>query len=155
MRSMTGFGSGEGAAEPSGKLQVELRALNHRFLEVRVRAARELAELTAHVELLARERFSRGRIEIVLRAEALPAASPVLDVERAKSAYRQLGALRDAVAPGEPVPLSLLSVVPDLFVVSEVTSETVRGALERAFAAAAADLDTMRAREGSALERAL
>ncbi|HEY1955665.1 MAG TPA: YicC/YloC family endoribonuclease [Polyangiaceae bacterium] len=152
---MTGFGSGEGAAAPRGKLQVELRALNHRFLEIRVRAARELAELSAHVELLARERFSRGRIEIVLRAEAMPAASPVLDVERATSAYRQLGALRDAIAPGEPVPLSLLSVVPDLFVVSEVTSEPVRDALGRAFAAAASDLDAMRAREGAALERAM
>src|SRR6185437_14793020 len=153
MKSMTGFGSGEGAAEPRGKVQVELRALNHRFLEIRVRASRELAELGAHVEMLARERFSRGRIEIVVRAEALAAACPVLDVERATSAYRQLGALRDAIAPGETVPLSLLSVVPDLFVVSEVTSEPVREALGRAFAAAAADLDAMRAREGGALER--
>jgi uncharacterized protein (TIGR00255 family) len=150
---MTGFGSGERAAEPRGKLHVELRALNHRFLEIRVRAGRELADLAAHVEMLARERFARGRIEIVLRAEGLAGSAPVLDVERAASAYRQLGALRDAVTPGEPVPLSLLAAVPDLFTSSELAGDALREALKAAFDAAAADLDAMRAREGAALER--
>ena len=152
---MTGFGAGEGAAEPRGKLLVELRALNHRFLDVRVRTARELTELATHVELLVRERFSRGRIEVVVRAEGLPGSAPVLDVDRAASAFKQLAALRDVVAPGEPVPLSLLSAVPDLFVVSDTSGEPVRAALGRAFAAAASDLDAMRAREGAALERDL
>ena len=152
---MTGFGAGEGAAEPRGKLLVELRALNHRFLDVRVRTARELTELATHLELLVRERFSRGRIEVVVRAEGLPGSAPVLDVERAASAFKQLAALRDAVAPGEPVPLSLLSAVPDLFVVSDTSGDPVRAALGRAFAAAASDLDAMRAREGAALERDL
>ena len=41
MRSMTGFGCGE--AELDGnKLTCELRALNHRFLDVRVRMPEEL-----------------------------------------------------------------------------------------------------------------
>ena len=83
MKSMTGFGSGEGQAQPSGKLLVELRALNHRFLDVRVRVSRELADLGTHAELLVRERFSRGRIEIVVRGEGLRSAAPVLDRERA------------------------------------------------------------------------
>jgi uncharacterized protein (TIGR00255 family) len=152
---MTGFGAGEHAVEPRGKVHVELRALNHRFLEVRVRASRELAELATQTELLARERFSRGRIEIVLRAEGLAAAAPVLDRDRAKDAWKQIVELRDAVAPGEPVPLSLLSVVPDLFVVSECTSAELLPALRGALDAAAADLDAMRSKEGAALERVL
>ncbi len=155
MRSMTGFGSGEHAAQPRGKVQVELRALNHRFLELRVRAMRELAEMATFVELCARERFSRGRIEIVVRGEGLATAAPVLDRERAIAAYKQLGDLRDVVAPNEPVPLSLLSVVPDLFVVNECASEELRESVKGAFDAAAADLDAMRATEGAALEREL
>jgi len=154
---MTGFGAGEHAIVPpgNGKLHVELRALNHRFLEVRVRASRELADLATHAELLARERFSRGRIEIVLRGEGLATASPVLDRERAREAWNQIVQLRDAVAPGEPVPLSLLSVVPDLFTVSDCASEELREPLRAALDAAAADLDTMRSKEGAALERVL
>ena len=157
MKSMTGFGAGEHVISPpgTGKVHVELRALNHRFLEVRVRASRELADLATHAELLARERFSRGRIEIVVRGEGLAAASPVLDRARAREAWNQLVELRDAVAPGEPVPLSLLSVVPDLFTVSECTSEELREPLRRALDAAAADLDAMRSKEGATLERVL
>jgi uncharacterized protein (TIGR00255 family) len=155
MKSMTGFGAGEHAVKPRGKVHVELRALNHRFLEVRVRASRELADLATHTELLARERFSRGRIEIVLRGEGLQAAAPVLDRDRARDAWKQIVELRDAVAPGEPVPLSLLSVVPDLFAVSECTSDELREPVRAALEAAATDLDAMRSKEGAALERAL
>ena len=155
MKSMTGFGAGEHAVVPRGKVHVELRALNHRFLEVRVRASRELADLATQTELLARERFSRGRIEIVVRGEGLATTSPVLDRDRAKAAWKQIVELRDAVAPGEPVPLSLLSVVPDLFTVSDHASEELLAPLRGALDAAAGDLDAMRAKEGAALERVL
>ena len=39
MLSMTGFGQGE-AGLSHGKARVELRAVNHRFLDLRVRAPR-------------------------------------------------------------------------------------------------------------------
>ena len=157
MRSMTGFGEGEHAVLPpgGGKVLVELRALNHRFLELRVRASRELADLSTYAELLARERFSRGRIEIAMRGEGLATAAPVLDRARALAAWKQMTELRDAVAPSEPVPLSLLSVVPDLFTVHEPAGEELKTALRSALDAAAADLEVMRAKEGAALERVL
>ena len=63
MRSMTGFGMGE-CPFGAGKLSVEVRGVNHRFLDVRVRVPRELAELAPYVEQLARERLTRGRFEI-------------------------------------------------------------------------------------------
>jgi uncharacterized protein (TIGR00255 family) len=152
---MTGFGSGEHAAseDGAGKILVELRAVNHRFLDVRVRAARELVEMTTAVELLVRGRFTRGRIEVVLHAEGLASSAPVLDRERAKRAYRDLVALRDEIAPSEAVPLSLLAGVPDVFVTREAPLDALREPLALAFEAAARDLDTMRAREGAALER--
>jgi uncharacterized protein (TIGR00255 family) len=150
---MTGFGFGEAAIAPQGKLVVELRALNHRFLEVRVRASRELADVVTHAEIAVRERFTRGRIELVVRGEAMATAAPALHHERAERAYRELVALRDKLAPGEAVPLSLLGAVPDLFTPHEASSEGLRDALKRAFDVAACDLDAMRAREGAALER--
>lgn len=153
MRSMTGFGFGEAPVAPHGKLVVELRALNHRFLEVRARASRELADVVTHAEVAVRERFTRGRIEVVVRGEAIATAAPALNHERAERAYRELVTLRDKLAPGEAVPLSLLGAVPDLFTPHEASSEGLRDALKRAFDAAARNLDAMRAREGAALER--
>ena len=158
MRSMTGFGSGEHVVadgKAPARLWVELRAVNHRFLDVRVRAGRELADLFVHAEMLCRERFSRGRFDVALRAEGFALGAPALDVDRARNAYRQLCSLRDEIAPNETVPLSLLSVVPDLFRQGDASGSGVYDALRAAFHAAADDLDTMRTREGAALEKDL
>ena len=153
MRSMTGFGAGDCAIGSSGgRLGVEVRALNHRFLDVRVRAQRELGDIASFVEQLARERLSRGRFEIAVRADGISLEATVLDRDRARAAYRALCDLRDEIAPGTEVPLSLLSVVPDLFVSSlQAEYDHLRAATRRAFEAALASLDEMREREGTAL----
>ena len=73
MRSMTGFGLGE-APLGEGRLVLEVRSLNHRFLDVRVRLPTELSEQSFYLEQLARERLARGRYDIGVRVEgsALP-----------------------------------------------------------------------------------
>jgi uncharacterized protein (TIGR00255 family) len=75
-----------------------------------------------------------------------------LDLDRASMVYRELTALRDALNPGEPVPLALLSSVPDLFVVNRsIDEEALGAALEQAAEAACDALITMREKEGEAL----
>jgi len=149
---MTGFGLGE-AALGNGKLGVEIRAVNHRFLDVRVRVARELTDVAGLFDQLARERLSRGRYEISARVEGLPLSMPALDRERARVAFRSLCELRDEIAPGADVPLSLLAAIPDLFASSgDLGTDRVSAATRDAFAAAANDLDEMRSREGAVLK---
>jgi uncharacterized protein (TIGR00255 family) len=151
MRSMTGFGTGE-APFGLGKLSVEVRGVNHRFLDVRVRVPREMTELAPFVEQLAREKLTRGRFEIAVRVEGMQLGAAVLDRDRARAVFQQLAELRDELAPGSEVPLSLLSSIPDLFVPAvERESEALRGALRKAFDDAVRSLDEMRAREGAAL----
>jgi uncharacterized protein (TIGR00255 family) len=151
MRSMTGFGTGE-AAFGAGKLSVEVRAVNHRFLDVRVRVPREMTELSPFVEQLAREKLTRGRFEIGVRVEGMQLGAALLDRDRARAIYQQLCELRDELAPGESVPLSILTGIPDLFVPTvERESEALREALRKAFDVATKSLDAMRAREGAAL----
>jgi uncharacterized protein (TIGR00255 family) len=151
MRSMTGFGTGE-APFGVGKLSVEVRGVNHRFLDVRVRVPREMTELAPYVEQLAREKLTRGRFEIAVRVEGMQLGAAVLDRERARAVFQQLAELRDELAPGAEVPLSLLSSIPDLFVPTvERESEALRSALRKGFEDAVRSLDEMRAREGAAL----
>jgi uncharacterized protein (TIGR00255 family) len=151
MRSMTGFGLGE-APLAAGKLAVEIRGVNHRFLDVRVRLPRELGDLTGYVEQLAREKLTRGRYEVALRVDGLMLGAPVLDLDRARSAYHALCELRDELAPGADVPLSVLTAIPDLFVSSvDREIERLRHATRVAFDSAVGALDHMRAHEGSAL----
>ena len=61
---MTGFGVGE-APLGDGRVTVELRALNHRFLDVRVRLPEELLDQSFFIEQLARESLARGRFDIL------------------------------------------------------------------------------------------
>ena len=150
MRSMTGFGMGEASIQ-GGKLSLDIRGVNHRFLDVRVRLPRELTELVSYVEQLARERLGRGRYEIGVRVDGL-ALGATLDKERAQSVYRSLCELRDAVAPGADVPLTLLAAIPDLFVsAAERDADVMREALRQAFDAGVTSLDEMRGREGEAM----
>lgn len=155
MRSMTGFGLGE-AAFGEGRLSLELRALNHRFLDVRVRLPNEIADQTAFLEQLARERLSRGRFELAVRVVggALPSAR--FSLERARGLYLALLELRDALAPNSEVPLSAVTALPDLVTSpAEVDADSLRAALTEAFSQALVHLDEMRGREGQALTREL
>src|SRR5579864_1746996 len=155
MRSMTGFGLGE-APLAAGKLAVEIRGVNHRYLDVRVRMPRELGDLAGFVEQLARDKLARGRYEVALRVEGMILGAPVLDRDRARSAYLAFCELRDELAPGADVPMSLLAGIPDLFVSSvDREMERLRQATRSAFDSAVAALDAMRTHEGTALREDL
>jgi len=65
IKSMTGFGRGE-AVEGSVRFEVELRGVNHRFLEIRVRMPQEVADLEAELRNQVGRVARRGRIEITV-----------------------------------------------------------------------------------------
>ena len=155
MQSMTGYGSGR-AALGDGQVVLDVRAVNHRFLDVRVRLPSRIHGRSPVVERVARRRLERGRIDVTARLEGQPLPAAVLDSARAQAVYRELQALRDELSPGEPVPLALLSCVPDLFVISgEVDEQALDFALEAATEAACDAVQQMRSREGKALENEL
>ncbi|GAC1352188.1 MAG: YicC family protein [Polyangiales bacterium] len=151
MKSMTGFGIGE-ALTPMGRLVIEVRAVNHRFLDVRVRAPRELGDLVAYAEQLGRERLSRGRVEVAIRLESTGTSAIAIDIDRARAAYHALCKLRDEIAPSSDVPLSILAAIPDVFApATERERETIRAACKNALDAAVHSLEGMRSEEGRAL----
>lgn len=156
---MTGFGVGEailaGTEATQGRtdrLTVEIRAVNHRFLDVRVRAPGTLPDLASRIETLARERLSRGRFDINVRLDGAAVAAMSIDHDRARSVLTALAKLRDELAPSAELPLTLLGAVPDLFVPSlDRARDALDEAVTSAFAAALASLDAMRLREGLSL----
>jgi uncharacterized protein (TIGR00255 family) len=147
---MTGFGVGD-APFLGGRLVAEVRSVNQRFLDVRVRLPAKLADLGGFAEGVVRERLRRGRVELVVQLEGVSASGVELDVARAREAFRQLGALRDEIAPGAELPLSLLAAVPDLFSAGGGGIHGTREPLKAAVGAALDALDAMATREGLAL----
>ena len=151
MRSMTGYGSGR-AALGQGHVVLDMRAVNHRFLDVRVRLPSHIQSRTSTVERVVRAHLERGRVDVTARLEGQTLPQPMLDLDRARVVYGELTALRDALNPDEPVPLALLSSVPDLFVINHnIDEEALDLSLEQATEAACAAVAAMRRNEGEAL----
>jgi len=147
---MTGFGCGE-AALGDGQVRVELRSVNHRALDVRVRVPDELSAHAFALEKIARSQLSRGRFDITVRYEHGDAATG-LDVTRARALFRALAELRDELAPGTELGVGTLALVPELMASGSPGGDEAAGAaLERALQASLSDLATMREREGEAL----
>jgi uncharacterized protein (TIGR00255 family) len=157
IRSMTGFGSGRGASNGE-EIIVEVRSVNHKYCEVKVRLPRELSALEADLGRAVKERLARGGVEVAVR-RAGPGGSmmPRVDAALAEAyarAYAEVAArlgLR-----GQP---SLSDIVGAEGVIRlddrEADLDDARLASGRALTQALEALVAMRAREGEALRRDL
>jgi uncharacterized protein (TIGR00255 family) len=154
MRSMTGYGVGD-VALSRGRVIAEMRSVNGRALDVRVRLPEALGDLTLWAEQLVRRKLRRGRVEATVRTEGCLSAPVEIDVLRAESALAALSALAGRIEPSAPVPLSLLGAVPGLFVPRGKDVEELRRASQEAIEFALTDLERARLREGEATRRDL
>jgi len=69
IKSMTGYGKAEAMIEGT-KYAVEIRSLNHRYLEISLRLPGSFSSLETEIKRRIGERFSRGRIEVSIRVDA-------------------------------------------------------------------------------------
>ncbi|MEZ4374058.1 MAG: YicC/YloC family endoribonuclease [Polyangiaceae bacterium] len=154
MRSMTGFGFGEADLD-NGRVVIEIRSLNHRFLDVRVRLPGDLQDQASFLEQLARSELGRGRYDIGVRVEGT-AQARLFSEERARGVYQALARLRDELAPGTDLPVSVLGQLSHLITASPADTETpVQAALASAMKRALGALKEMRETEGETLRAEL
>lgn len=155
MRSMTGFGAGD--AKLSGaKLSLEVRSVNHRYLEVRVRLPREITEHCVFVEQRVRRHLTRGRVDVSGHIEGMVGARHTFDEERARAVLAAMQRMADGLGYTERVPLAVLGAMPELFsAAGAFAPDDARAALEAALVAALARFEESRAVEGRHLGGAL
>lgn len=135
MLSMTGFGGGEAKAGPV-TVSVELRSVNHRFLDASVKLPSMLQFLEIDLRNRLKEAIARGRVTCAATVVLDPAAAaPRLEGARMDAA---LALLRDAAARLESVTgqsqeirLEHLLRVPELFTPAQ--AEISRDELQTAF----------------------
>jgi uncharacterized protein (TIGR00255 family) len=157
IRSMTGFGAGRGSAGGED-VDVEIRSVNHKYAEVKVRLPRELAALEQEVVRAVKERLARGGIDVSVR-RSTPGGGvvPRVDVAVAEAYARAFQEIQARL--GLPGALSLSDVLAAEGVVRleerAVDLDAAGEALRRAVAASLDALAAMRAREGEALARDL
>jgi uncharacterized protein (TIGR00255 family) len=156
MRSMTGYGNGN-AAFTGGRASVELRAVNHRFLEVKTALPREFLPWEKELREVIEVQVKRGRIELTLTFSGRPprASAVHLNLELARAYREALARLRRELGIEGEVDLPLLASHPELFQVMEKPQPTTAEvqAAKLALQQALAALERQRAREGKFLQR--
>ena len=153
MRSMTGYG--RGTCEVAGRrLVVELRSLNHRFLEAKLRLPWADAAIELHVTQFLRARLDRGVVTVSVRDEGGGVPQHVrVDVELARGYAHALEQLRATLNLAEPISLALVSSQPGVIALGEPApdAEALWAALEPGLQEAVDALVESRTREGAAI----
>ncbi|MFQ5650356.1 MAG: YicC/YloC family endoribonuclease [bacterium] len=156
--SMTGFGRGE-ARHNGFVVLVEIRSLNHRFLDIEVRLPKSLNSCEVEIKELIGSQLSRGRVNatITVKGEQAPAASLTLDKPLATIYMKLLQELRQEFDLDGPIELQQLLSFPDIIAAgnSNELDEDVMGLVKSVVQTAITDLKEMRLREGQEIEKDL
>jgi uncharacterized protein (TIGR00255 family) len=154
--SMTGFAA---AAQDSGEgsLAVELKTVNHRYLEFQTRIPEELRPLEPAMREAVAARLTRGKVDC--RITFTPVASGKRSIIPDSNALAALkAASRDVMAQfSDARPLSVSEVLhwPGVLGEEALSADRVKERVMALIAQAIRDLDQTRAREGAKLEAIL
>ncbi len=156
VKSMTGYGRGE-SSEGGFGLIVELRALNHRYLDLVIRMPKELSSFEDTVRKQIKEELFRGRIEVYVTIQETvhTARSVKIDENLAKAYLEAFQALRESLSLDEEKwTASSLASLPDVLQINknEIEPERVSSVLKSGLEEALIRLNLQRKREGERLE---
>lgn len=155
MKSMTGFGRGT-SANDHFSINVELKTVNNRFLDVNLRLPAELQGIESTIKKLIGARMARGRVEVNLQYDRNDQATMEVNLPLITGF---LAAMKDIQKEfglsGEP-DINVIARLPGVVQTKkEEPSAEFLAAVETAFNGAIGDLDVMRSKEGSHLAKEL
>ena len=149
IRSMTGFGSADGAVG-AARVSVEVRSVNHRFFNPSIKLPASLSRWEAEVGEALRRSVSRGHITVTARVERTSDADAVIDEPKFGAYVARLRDLKQKYALEGPIDLATVLRLPDV-IASEAAEEQGSAAelvaiVERAVAALARSRESEGAR---------
>ena len=153
MRSMTGYGKCQ-LQENAWEVTAELRAVNHRYLDVAMRLPRNLLFLEDGVRK-GLAKLVRGHVDVYITVRQLEGASRVVEADTALAvSYAEAAkAIAQATGAKDDLTVSQLLCLEGVTTLNEAAmDETAVSALcQKALEGAMAHLDDMRLREGENL----
>ncbi|MDZ7360703.1 MAG: YicC family protein [candidate division KSB1 bacterium] len=149
--SMTGFGRGQYSLD-GYEAVVEVRSLNHRFLDVAIRLPRGLGAYEQAVKDFVRTKVNRGRINVAvtLKSESDSEFGLNVDEETARRYKHLLETLIKKLDLPGPVTLEHLLHFSDILTIAEENAlpEQAWTCVEKALSLAMDEMNAMRLREG-------
>lgn len=152
--SMTGFGRGK-AEDDSREINIELKTINHRYLDINLRMPRSLFFLEDEVRKYIQQAISRGRVEAYIGYNNKANDQITVTVNQSVAnayidAFKELAAL---LQTDERPGLAVLSDIDDIFTITEQEEdeESLRCLMFNALDQALQVLIQMRQKEGQYL----
>jgi len=149
---MTGFGRGS-VSEESFSVNVELKTVNNRFLDVNLRLSGEMQPIEGMIKRIIGERLSRGRVEVNLTYDRTDEITYELNRPMIAGYLKAMRQMQDEFSlTGEP-DLNVIARLPNVVLPKkdDLKPEFILG-IENALKQALDDLEKMREKEGQLLK---
>lgn len=160
VRSMTGYGRAEAVLDGQ-KFSVEVKSLNHRFLEISLRLPAMLSALEMEIKKKIAELLLRGKIDVTIRREAQGDAENghalVLNLPLARNYFAVLSQLKQSLDLKDEISLEMIASQKDVFLTAESPQDmaSLWKGLMLILDEALAGMMEMRRREGESLSQDL
>jgi uncharacterized protein (TIGR00255 family) len=151
--SMTGYGSGS-AQKDDASISVEIRTVNHRFLDLHIRLSREFVFLEGEIQQMVRSALDRGRVDINVTIQNEGLSTFQVNYSLVRSYIEAADRLRDELKIQDSLDLKTLlslpgvlqnkdSAQPDAGILPDLIKRSIQEALDGVL--------RMRHQEGEAL----
>ena len=141
---MTGFGS----AEKNG-FRVEIRSLNHRFMDITIKAPSYLSQYDVALRNMLKEKFQRGKFDVTVSTDNHRMAQVTINKDMAGKIYTAFKEIQKELSIPGKLDINTLAGYRELLV--EENAKYDIDALYTAFREAVSCLEAMRIREGGML----
>ena len=142
IKSMTGFGRCE-LADEKRKITVEIKSVNHRYLDANIKLPRKLSFFESSIRTLLKEYAERGKIDIFITYEDYSEGTMAVkyNKELAAEYFKHLSSIEQEFEVRNDISIMSLSRMPEVFTLEEQTQDenelwsmlekTIRGAAEK------------------------
>jgi uncharacterized protein (TIGR00255 family) len=160
IKSMTGYGRAESVVNMR-KYIIEIKSLNHRYLEISLRLPTSLSSLELEIKKRISGRFTRGRIEASVKMDSeygsVGEGRYELNLPLVRNYYDLLVQMRDEFNLKDEITLSMIAAFRDAYVLKESGPDVsvIWGDLEEVIERAMDALTEMRKKEGENICRDL
>ncbi len=158
IKSMTGFGRSEEADEKR-KFTVEIKSVNHRYLDISMKMPRRLNCFESNIRSLLKEYMERGKVDLYITYEEHSADSFSLHYNEALAAeyLKYLNQMAETFQLDNDIRTSTLSRYPEVFTMEEGSTDEgeLWSLLQKAIRGACEAFTECRTREGGHLKEDL
>ncbi len=158
VKSMTGFGRCE-VSEGDRKMTVEMKSVNHRYLDVNIKMPKKLNFFESAVRSLVKTYLQRGKVDLFISCEDLSETQGVLRYNRGLAAeyLKYVNQMAEEFGLENDLKAGALSRCPEVLVMEEAqdNEEEQWKLLEQALKGACEQMVETRSREGENLKRDL